>query len=198
MSCRLCSAHTTLAEFEASRELLIGGCPLAKFGRPGPERIKVGTMLEVPALVWQLDQLLPQIDFLSVGTNDLMQFFFAADRGNPMTGTRYDMLSVAPLRMLDHVRDMCERHDVPVSLCGEMGGKPLQAMALLGLGFVGFQYLRRLLGRSSVCCVLPIPNALRRLCAKHWIDRQLTCVPNWKTSPIDRVSSCDMLLPMLD
>ena len=55
-----------------------------------------------------------------------------------MTGTRYDMLSVAPLRMLDHVRDMCERHDVPVSLCGEMGGKPLQAMALLGLGFRRF------------------------------------------------------------
>ena len=130
---------TTLAEFEASRELLdLEVARLAKFGRPGPERIKVGTMLEVPALVWQLDQLLPRIDFLSVGTNDLMQFFFAADRGNPMTGTRYDMLSVAPLRMLDHVRDMCERHDVPVSLCGEMGGKPLQAMALLGLGFRRF------------------------------------------------------------
>ena len=98
---------TTLAEFEASRELLdMEVARLAKFGRPGPERIKVGTMLEVPALVWQLDQLLPRIDFLSVGTNDLMQFFFAADRGNPMTGTRYDMLGVAPLRMLDHVRDM--------------------------------------------------------------------------------------------
>ena len=83
---------TTLAEFEASRELLdLEVARLAKFGRPGPERIKVGTMLEVPALVWQLDQLLPRIDFLSIGTNDLMQFFFAADRGNPMTGTRYDI-----------------------------------------------------------------------------------------------------------
>ena len=48
------------------------------------------------------------------------------------------MLSVAPLRMLDHVREMCDRHDVPVSLCGEMGGKPLQAMALLGIGFRRF------------------------------------------------------------
>ena len=55
-----------------------------------------------------------------------------------MTGSRYDMLGVAPLRMLDHVRDMCARHNVPVSLCGEMGGKPLQAMALLGLGFRQF------------------------------------------------------------
>ena len=130
---------TTLEEFEASRALLDHEVErMAKFGRPGPEHIKVGTMLEVPAMVWQLDKLLPRIDFLSIGTNDLMQFFFAADRGNPMMGTRYDMLSLAPLRMLDHVRETCAHHDVPVSLCGEMGGRPLQAMALLGLGFRRF------------------------------------------------------------
>ena len=85
-----------------------------------------------------MDQLLPELDFLSVGTNDLMQFFFAADRGNPQTGSRYDFLSLPSLRLLAHVQEKCAAFDVPVSICGELGGRPLEAMALLALGFERF------------------------------------------------------------
>jgi phosphotransferase system enzyme I (PtsP) len=130
---------TTVDEFLASRDLLMQEkARLEKFGHAVPEKIEVGTMLEVPALVWQLDRLLPELDFLSIGTNDLMQFFFAADRGNPQTGNRYDFLSLPSLRLLAHVRELCASHNVPVSICGELGGRPLEAMALLALGYNRF------------------------------------------------------------
>ena len=130
---------TTINEFRASRDLLYHERDrLASFGHKMPDRLTIGTMLEVPALVWQLDELLPEIDFLSVGTNDLMQFFFAADRGNPMIGSRYDFLSLPALRMLIWVREKAHQYDVPVSICGELGPHPLEAMALLGLGYERF------------------------------------------------------------
>ena len=130
---------TTIDEFRASKALLFAERDrLVSFGHQVPEKIELGAMLEVPALVWQLDQLLPELDFLSVGTNDLMQFFFAADRGNPQTGNRYDFLSLPALRLLAHVQALCAAHNVPVSICGELGGRPLEAMALLGLGYKKF------------------------------------------------------------
>ena len=130
---------TTVEEFRATRRLLeLEKNRLESFGHAVPASIEIGTMLEVPALVWELDQLLPELDFLSVGTNDLMQFFFAADRGNPQTSQRYDFLSLPSLRLLAQVRDLCARHQVPVSMCGELGGRPLEAMALLGLGYERF------------------------------------------------------------
>jgi len=130
---------TTKDEFVISRDMLYAERDrLQQFGHKVPETIEVGAMLEVPALVWQLDQLLPEVDFLSVGTNDLMQFFFAADRGNPQTSDRYDFLSLPALRLLAHVRELCAVHRVPVSICGELGGRPLEAMALLGLGYRRF------------------------------------------------------------
>jgi len=92
-------------------------------------------MLEVPSLVWQLDTLLPLVDFVSVGSNDLMQFLFATDRGNPRVANRYDLLSPAVLSFLRFIVVKCRAHGVPVTLCGEMSGKPLEAMALVGLGF---------------------------------------------------------------
>jgi phosphotransferase system enzyme I (PtsP) len=92
-------------------------------------------MLEVPSLVWQLDSLCRIADFVSVGSNDLQQFFFASDRGNTRLAGRYDPLSPALLRLLRHVAETCTRHEVSLSLCGEMAGKPLEAMALLGVGF---------------------------------------------------------------
>jgi phosphotransferase system enzyme I (PtsP) len=100
-----------------------------------PQEIKLGVMLEVPALLWQLPALLPAVDFLSVGSNDLMQFLFACDRGNPNLAGRYDPLAPAMLSLLAELVKQCRSHDVPLSLCGEMGGSPLEAMALLGIGF---------------------------------------------------------------
>lgn len=99
-----------------------------------PTRIEFGAMLEVPSLAEMLDQLLPRVDFLSVGTNDLTQFLFAADRSDPRLAERYDWLSPAILRFLKRVLDMARAADVPVRICGEMAGRPLEAMALIGLG----------------------------------------------------------------
>ncbi len=125
-----------VSEFQAARELLDKELArLERLGQPGPSDIKVGSMLEVPSLAWQLDALLPLVDFISIGSNDLLQFFFASDRGNPRVGDRYDLLSPAVLSFLQHVVSQCGVHDVPVSLCGEMAGRPLEAMTLVALGF---------------------------------------------------------------
>ena len=100
-----------------------------------PNTVKVGTMLEVPSIVWQLPHLLKYVDFVSVGSNDLLQFFFAVDRGNPRVTDRYDMLSSSFMSMLKYIADECRRTDTPLSICGDVAGRPLEAMALIGLGY---------------------------------------------------------------
>ena len=100
-----------------------------------PRRVLVGAMLEVPALIYQLPELLPLLDFLSIGTNDLFQFLFASDRGNYRISERYDVLSPVIFRLLKIILGECARANVSISLCGEMAGRPLDAMALLGIGF---------------------------------------------------------------
>lgn len=125
-----------VAEFEAARKILdeeVGRS--ARLGYEMPHAIKVGTMLEVPAMVWQLPALLPKVDFLSVGSNDLIQFFFAVDRSSPRVADRYDRLSPAALSILRSIVLHSDAAGVPVSLCGEMAGSPLEAMALIGIGF---------------------------------------------------------------
>ncbi|MGK6322282.1 phosphoenolpyruvate--protein phosphotransferase [Sphingomonas sp. DT-51] len=99
-----------------------------------PLEVRYGAMLEVPALAYQLDVLLPNVDFLSIGTNDLTQFLFAADRANPKLADRYDWLSSSILRFLRRVIVPAREAGVPVAVCGEMGGRPLEAMALIGIG----------------------------------------------------------------
>lgn len=114
--------------FEAQRTWLGGR------GRRLPTHVRYGAMLEVPALAEQLDVLLPRVDFLSIGTNDLTQFLFAADRANPKLAERYDWLSPSILRFLRRIADQARAANVPVAVCGEMGGRPLEAMALIGIG----------------------------------------------------------------
>jgi phosphotransferase system enzyme I (PtsP) len=92
-------------------------------------------MIEAPSLLWHLDALLPMTDFVSVGTNDLMQYLFAADRGNPRVADRYDFLSPPALRVMKTIQDACAESGTPVSVCGEMAGRPLEAFALVALGF---------------------------------------------------------------
>ncbi|WP_340587257.1 phosphoenolpyruvate--protein phosphotransferase [Erythrobacter alti] len=99
-----------------------------------PSAIRYGVMLEVPSLAETLDQLLPRLSFISIGTNDLTQFLFAADRANPMLAERYDWLSPAILRFLDRVVKNCVGMPVDLGVCGEMGGRRLEALALIGLG----------------------------------------------------------------
>jgi phosphotransferase system enzyme I (PtsP) len=108
---------------------------VSRTGGVPPRKVRVGTMLEVPALAFQLPSLLSSVDFISVGSNDLMQFFFASDRGNPRLGSRYDLLSPPMLNFLKGIVDAAKARGVPVTLCGEMAGRPLEAMALIGMGF---------------------------------------------------------------
>ena len=125
-----------VAEFAAARRILDIelGRRAANGGAP-PGALRVGAMLEVPGLMWQLDSLLPLVDFLSVGSNDLFQFLFAADRGNPRVADRYDVLSPGLLSLLRALVERCRAAKVPLSLCGEMAGRPIEAMALIGIGF---------------------------------------------------------------
>ena len=127
---------STVSEIEAVKALIAREVDhLAKRGVPRPERLRLGAMVEVPSLLYELDALMPQVDFVSVGSNDLMQFLFAADRSNAQVGHRYDPLSVSALRALKQVVRAGARHGVPVTLCGEMAGRTLDAMALIGLGY---------------------------------------------------------------
>jgi phosphotransferase system enzyme I (PtsP) len=126
----------TVDEFRSARALVEREVAWAeRRGRPAPARLEVGAMIEAPSLLWHLDALLPLTDFVSVGTNDLMQYLFAADRGNPRVSERYDPLSPPALRALKSIRDACFETGTPVSVCGEMAGRPLEAFALVALGF---------------------------------------------------------------
>ena len=125
-----------VAEFEEARSLLELELERERNrGRPTPERLRVGTMIEVPALFWQLPALCARVDFLSVGSNDLLQFLFASDRGNPHLADRYDPLSPPVLSFLGSLADQCFNFDKPLTLCGDLASRPLEAMALVGLGF---------------------------------------------------------------
>src|SRR5215203_5693018 len=126
-------------EYEEARALFEEQLAWAKRARrPVPRSIEFGAMLEVPSLAEMLDVLLPRLDFLSIGTNDLTQFLFAADRADPRLAERYDWLSPAILRFLRRVTAQATDAGVPVRVCGEMGGRPLEAMALIGLGIEQF------------------------------------------------------------
>ncbi|PZU58576.1 MAG: phosphoenolpyruvate--protein phosphotransferase [Sphingobium sp.] len=122
-------------EFDAAKELIENQRAwLAGQRKKLPAAVRYGAMLEVPALAEVLDLLLPRLDFLSIGTNDLTQFLFAADRAHPKLAERYDWLSIAILRFLARVVKAAGEYAVPVGVCGEMGGRTMEAMALLGLG----------------------------------------------------------------
>ena len=126
-------------EYEQARALFEEQVEWAKRGnRAVPRRIEFGAMLEVPSLAEMLDLLLPQVDFLSIGTNDLTQFLFAADRGDPRLAERYDWLSPAILRFVRRVLNEARAAGKPVRVCGEMSGRPLECMALIGLGAENF------------------------------------------------------------
>jgi phosphotransferase system, enzyme I, PtsP len=104
-------------------------------GHEPPRTAILGVMVEVPSLLWQLDEIASAADFLSVGSNDLMQYLYAADRDNRRVANRFDSLSVGFLRALRSIAQAGERHGTPVTLCGEMGGQTLEAMALMAVGY---------------------------------------------------------------
>jgi phosphotransferase system enzyme I (PtsP) len=143
-------------EFDAAKAVFDHQLELMRRNRKlRPEAIHFGAMLEVPALAEVLDLLLPKLSFLSVGTNDLTQFLFAADRANPKLAQRYDWLSHSIVRFLRRVVLNSVGSGVDLGVCGEMGGRRLEAMALLGIGF------RRL--SITPAAVGPIKELVRRI-----------------------------------
>ena len=124
------------AEFDAAKAMVgreLDG--MARHGHPVPSDLKLGAMVEVPSLLWEMDAMARRADFLSVGSNDLMQYLFAVDRDNKRVATRFDPLSPAMLRALRTIAEVGHRYGIPVTLCGEFGGKPIGALALVALGF---------------------------------------------------------------
>ncbi|MER8828436.1 phosphoenolpyruvate--protein phosphotransferase [Mesorhizobium sp. M0938] len=127
---------TELGEIAQAREILDREVRhLSRFAHHLPTSLKLGAMLEVPSLLFQLDELMKAVDFVSVGSNDLFQFVMAVDRGNTQLSDRFDTLSTPFLRALKQIADAGVRNNTPVTLCGELAGKPISAMALVGLGY---------------------------------------------------------------
>lgn len=152
-----------VAEFDAAKRLLdLEIERVAKRGDPVPHSIRAGVMLEVPALALQLENLLPRTDFLSVGSNDLVQFLFASDRGNPRLEGRYDVLAPAVLNFLKNIADTCGETGTELTVCGEMAGDPVSAMALLGLGY------RRL--SMSPANIGPVKAMVRSIAIENVVD----------------------------
>lgn len=124
------------AEFDAAKAMVgLELDQMARHGHPAPSDLKLGAMVEVPSLLWEIDAMARRADFLSVGSNDLMQYLFAIDRDNKRVATRFDPLSPAMLRALRSIAEAGHRHGIPVTLCGEFGGKPIGALTLVALGF---------------------------------------------------------------
>lgn len=124
-------------------------------GHPLPSTIEVGAMLETPSLAYAPDAFFEEVDFISIGGNDLKQFFFAADRENERVRKRYDTLDVSFLSFLEHVIARCEKSGTPLSFCGEDAGRPVEALCFAALG------LRTLSMRPA--SVGPVKHLLRRI-----------------------------------
>ncbi len=128
----------TVAEFVASRDIVRREIAhLTRHGYTLPRGLSLGVMIEVPSLLWELDELMAEVDFVSVGSNDLMQYLYAADRDNKRVSGRFDPLSPPMLRTLKSIADAAHRATKPLTLCGEIGGRPLEAMTLVALGYRG-------------------------------------------------------------
>ena len=171
-----------VAEFVQARGVLDMELEREKAARGRlPKTLSVGAMVEVPSLLWQLPALLERVDFLSVGSNDLLQFLFASDRGNPRIADRFDPLSPPALKVLRDVARAAEKAGVPLSLCGEMASRPLEAMALIGLGYRSLSLAATSIG--------PVKAMVRSLRCRPLEDYLKTIMEGSEHSLRDRLKS---------
>ena len=126
-----------------------------KLGRPVPERLEVGAMLETPSLAFAPQKFFDDVDFVSIGGNDLKQFFFAADRENERVRRRYDTLSVSFLSLIERIVERCAISGTPLSFCGEDAGRPVEAVCFAAMG------IRMLSMRPA--SIGPVKSLLRRV-----------------------------------
>ncbi|WP_299427871.1 phosphoenolpyruvate--protein phosphotransferase [uncultured Shimia sp.] len=124
-------------------------------GHPLPSEIEVGAMLETPSLGFAPKKFYEEVDFLSIGGNDLKQFFFAADRENERVRRRYDTLNVSFLTFLEGIVNRCIDTGTPLSFCGEDAGRPIEAVCLAAMG------LRNLSMRPA--SIGPVKSLIRRV-----------------------------------
>ncbi|MGM0586718.1 MAG: phosphoenolpyruvate--protein phosphotransferase, partial [Pseudomonadota bacterium] len=123
------------SEFTEARAMVIEQLERhIRHGRPAPQRLEIGAMLETPSLAFAPDHFFREADFISIGGNDLKQFFFAADRENERVRKRYDAFNASYLRFIRLIVDRCEAHGTPLSYCGEDSGRPLEALAIAAMG----------------------------------------------------------------
>ena len=123
--------------FEFRQTKFVVGKEIERLRRAGfavPEKLELGAMVEVPSLLFELDQLLPEADFVSIGSNDLVQFLTASDRANPRVNKNYDPIALPRLRAIRQVVDAARRYSVPITMCGELAGRPIEALALMAIG----------------------------------------------------------------
>ncbi len=156
----------TVGEFRAAKGLLLAE---AKRVRPAPQRLRIGSMIEIPSLLWQLPELLKETDFVSIGSNDLLQFLFAADRGTPALYDRYDFLSPPVLDLLEQLSVASRSANVPVSICGEAASRPLEALVLSALGITalsmpasGILPIKSMFAQLDLAEFKPVLTAIRR------------------------------------
>jgi len=157
---------STVSEFRAAKGLLYTEAARV---RPAPSRIEVGSMIEVPALLWQLPELMKDCDFVSIGSNDLMQFLFAADRGTPALANRYDVLSQPVLDALEAIAAAAAERGVELSICGEHASRPLEAMVFAALGITSLSMpatsllrLKAVMRKVDLTGLKPVLATLRR------------------------------------
>jgi phosphotransferase system enzyme I (PtsP) len=126
-------------------------------------------MIEIPSLLWQLPELLKETDFVSIGSNDLLQFLFAADRGTPALYDRYDFLSPPVLDIFEQLSLAAKAAGVPVSICGEAASRPLEALVLTALGVTtlsmpagGLLPIKAMFAEVDLAEFRPVLAAIRR------------------------------------
>lgn len=159
---------TTVDEFVEARALW--DREMARASRTGqimPERVEVGVMLETPSLAWQVNAICDHADFISVGANDLMQFFFAADRDNARVSDRYDPLHPAAVSIMKFIVDGCKRNHKPVAICGELAGRPLEAVTMVALGFTSLSMTVTSIGPVKAALLALDAEKLRRELESH-------------------------------
>jgi phosphotransferase system enzyme I (PtsP) len=140
---------------EAKKHLLTELDREKRLGHVMPETVEIGTMLETPSLAFSPEVFFEECDFVSIGGNDLKQFFFAADRENERVRRRYDTLNLSFLSLIGMIVERCARSNTPLSFCGEDAGRPIEALALAAMG------LRSLSMRPA--SIGPVKHLLRRV-----------------------------------
>ncbi|ACI91248.1 phosphoenolpyruvate-protein phosphotransferase [Afipia carboxidovorans OM5] len=168
---------TVVREFDQAKTMVERELTyLRQHGHTLPERIDVGTMIEVPALLYQLDDLFERVDFVSVGSNDLFQFLYAVDRGNARVTDRFDTMSAPILRALRHIARKGKEAGKSVSLCGEMASQPLGAMALIALGYRSMSVNATAHGPVKAL-ILDLDAAKAEAAMAQWLDTPYDRVP---------------------